>query len=270
MNKIISSRGRWSLQSREMTGYGFQFLLLTLFVVHILTLNDATNLSLFQSINTMGALVPTWVVSAITDLGNGTTLSVIVLCYLIKRPDLTLRVVVAAILSLLMVPLIKDYFAAPRPAVILDYLNIIGETRHTNSFPSGHTATAFLFAVTIFLVSKCNKIKLGLIAVAALVGVSRVMVGAHWPTDVVMGAIVGALCAYGALLLAPLVNLTDKLRFRSYLVLLVVILLCELDKGIDADELWQVSMLRWIWFSVCAGLIWQFWKRSHRVTKLEG
>ena len=140
-----------------------------------------------------------------------------------------------------MVPLIKDYFAA-------------------------HTATAFLFAVTIFLVSKCNKVKLGLIAVAALVGASRIMVGA----DVVMGAIVGALCAYGALLLAPLVKLSDKLRLRSYLVLLVVILLCELDKGYDADAFWQVIMLRWIWFSVCAGLIWQFWKRTHRAAKLEG
>lgn len=270
MNNSISSRGTWSLQSREMTGYGFQFLLLALFVVHVLTLNDATNLSLFQSINALGAGLPAWLVSAITDLGNGTTLGVIVLCYLVKRPELTLRVVVAAILSLLMVPLIKDYFAAPRPAVILEHLNIIGETRHANSFPSGHTATAFLFAVTIFLVSKCNKVKLGLIAVAALVGASRIMVGAHWPADVVMGAIVGALCAYGALLLAPLVKLTDKLRLRSYLVLLVVILLCELDKGYDADAFWQVIMLRWIWFSVCAGLIWQFWKRTHRAAKLEG
>ncbi|BAJ04184.1 PAP2 family protein [Shewanella violacea DSS12] len=259
---------RYKAQSRQLTGYGFQILLLALFVVHILTLNDATNLSLFNLINGIGTQLPAWLVSAITDLGNGTTLGAIVLCYLIKRPELTLRVVVAAILSLLMVPLIKDYFASPRPAVILEYLNIIGETRHVNSFPSGHTATAFLFAVTVFLVSKCNKIKLGLISVAALIGVSRIMVGAHWPADVVMGAIVGALCAYGALLLTPLVRFSDKYRLFSYLALLAVLLLCELDKGIDADAFWQVIMFRWIWFSVCTGLIWQFWKRSHGVTNL--
>lgn len=262
MITIFPTRVKRRFHSREMTGNGLQLLLLILFVVHVFTLNDATNLWLFRAINGLGAELPAWLVSAVTDLGNGTTLGAIVLCYLVRRPELTLRVVVAAILSLLIVPLIKDYFAAPRPAVILDYLNIIGKTRHENSFPSGHTATAFLFAVTLFIVTKCSKTRVVLLTVAACIGTSRIMVGAHWPADVVMGAIVGSLCAYGALLLAPLVRLSPTLRLRSYVFLLAVLVTCEFEKGYDAAEFWQVILLRWICFGVAGFMVWRYWKSS--------
>ncbi|MEU3825527.1 phosphatase PAP2 family protein [Streptomyces sp. NPDC029080] len=66
------------------------------------------------------------------------------------------------------------------------------------SFPSNHTALAVAAAVALVFVSR----RLGAVAVvaAAAMGASRVWVGAHYPHDVMAGAVVGALVALTAML----------------------------------------------------------------------
>jgi membrane-associated phospholipid phosphatase len=62
------------------------------------------------------------------------------------------------------------------------------------SFPSGHATTAFaLCFVVSFLAPRSFPWMLGM---AVLVGLSRIVVGAHYATDVIGGAIVGVLGAY--------------------------------------------------------------------------
>ncbi|HWA83360.1 MAG TPA: phosphatase PAP2 family protein, partial [Fimbriimonadaceae bacterium] len=76
-----------------------------------------------------------------------------------------------------------------------------------NSFPSGHTTTAFAIAFLLFLMTRKKECAwVGQVALgwAVLVGVSRVYRGVHWPTDVIGGAFAGLFSACLIYLLAGL------------------------------------------------------------------
>lgn len=68
------------------------------------------------------------------------------------------------------------------------------------SFPSNHTASAFVLALTMFRLSAI--LGWGMIILAAVTGLSRLAAGLHWPEDVLAGAGLGLLCgAVGLIIL---------------------------------------------------------------------
>jgi undecaprenyl-diphosphatase len=64
------------------------------------------------------------------------------------------------------------------------------------SFPSGHTITAFAVAVSLSLFYP--GLAIGLMFCALSVGASRILLGMHFLSDVLAGAAIGGLLAYGA------------------------------------------------------------------------
>lgn len=74
-----------------------------------------------------------------------------------------------------------------------------GMTRNTSSFsmPSGHSAVAFSIAATTVLAGAPALVVVPTYIWAASVGVSRVWFAMHYPSDVLVGAIVGTLVAVG-------------------------------------------------------------------------
>lgn len=69
------------------------------------------------------------------------------------------------------------------------------------SFPSGHTLHAVMF--TIIAVAWFPALAAVLVPLALLIGVSRVVLGLHYPTDVLVGALIGWSLAEIALLAIP-------------------------------------------------------------------
>jgi len=62
------------------------------------------------------------------------------------------------------------------------------------SFPSDHAAAAFAIAFAVLFVSR--RAGVWFLAAAAAVGISRILVGLHYPGDVAAGAVVGLLAAW--------------------------------------------------------------------------
>lgn len=73
---------------------------------------------------------------------------------------------------------------------IVDYMS-----SKSLSFPSGHTSSAFTFAMALTLTLKNKWASIGSFVFAFLMGISRIYVGVHYPTDVIAGAFVGILYA---------------------------------------------------------------------------
>jgi undecaprenyl-diphosphatase len=69
---------------------------------------------------------------------------------------------------------------------------------HSSSFPAGHAATAFAGAVVLgYVVPRAAP---ALVLIALVIGLSRVYVGVHYPSDVLGGAAVGAIVGGVAIL----------------------------------------------------------------------
>lgn len=99
--------------------------------------------------------------------------------------------VVAGVVALVINVLITHFAPyRPRPFVLEPHLvhQLVSHARDS-SFPSDHAAGSFGFAVGLFFAGSGAGI-LGII-LALIVSWARVFVGLHWPTDVLMGALVG-------------------------------------------------------------------------------
>lgn len=85
---------------------------------------------------------------------------------------------------------IKKYFRRRRPFISIVRAIVVGKKPGNYSFPSGHTASAFAGATLLGIYFP--KGKRFFRAVAALTGISRIYVGAHYPGDVMSGGFIGA------------------------------------------------------------------------------
>ncbi|MCF6464795.1 phosphatase PAP2 family protein [Clostridium sp. Cult2] len=84
---------------------------------------------------------------------------------------------------------LKSLLSRERPYNMLKNLNTFGIILKDYSFPSGHTSASFSVATTIVL--NIPKLTFVVFAIALLIGVSRIYLGVHYPTDVVAGIILG-------------------------------------------------------------------------------
>lgn len=155
----------------------------------------------FIGMNALLNSVPSRFWSNLTHLGDATILIPILSIFIIKKPRVWVAILLASTIAGMFSLLGKNIFQIPRPAAVVDPENfiVIGEllTKH-NSLPSGHTITIFagifVVLVTLFPTPRTKKDVSWMIfgfLFAGLVAVSRVAVGAHWPMDVLIGAMLG-------------------------------------------------------------------------------
>jgi len=158
-------------------------------------------------------LGPAWVEEMFRDftalggigvLGLLTLISVGYL-WLQGRHRIALFLLLAILGGLLLSLALKTGFDRPRPELVSH-----GSMVYTSSFPSGHSMLAAVVYLTggalLAVVHSARRVRIYLIGCAVLatllVGVSRVYLGVHWPSDVLAGWAAGAAWAAACWLLA--------------------------------------------------------------------
>jgi len=89
--------------------------------------------------------------------------------------------------------LIKYFYSAPRPFLVLDNVTRLVNFGGTDSFPSGHATFFSAIATSLYFYHK--KIAFFYALGALVIGISRIAAGIHWPADILAGYIIGGAVA---------------------------------------------------------------------------
>ena len=140
-----------------------------------------------------------FIMPCITYLGSFTFCATLCLiCFFVPSHiirGLTLKTAASLIIATITAHFIKVTVNRIRPFLTLTNLNIRKIGIDNYSFPSGHTTSAFCIAIMFSLYFPV--ITPILITLACGVGISRMYLGVHYPTDVLVGMFLGTICSYG-------------------------------------------------------------------------
>jgi membrane-associated phospholipid phosphatase len=151
---------------------------------------------IFLTFNLRGSR-PLWldrIMVGFTQIGNGFAILGFALVLLLASERLLAYELILGTLTLwLVVELVKLLVHRSRPFIRLTQARIVGYRARGRSFPSGHTSQVFFVATLLvqhFHASVLAAIFLYVIALS--IGITRIYVGAHYPRDVLAGAILGS------------------------------------------------------------------------------
>jgi membrane-associated phospholipid phosphatase len=178
--------------------------LVALLLFAAVSVSDGNN-RLFLTLNRAGQALGEGLWVNLTMLGDGAVVLALVLPCIRRSPRCFWAALVAALLATLWVQLFKHASHVPRPLAVFGpgQFHLAGPGYRAGSFPSGHSAAIFtLVGIWVMGLAPRPLVRLLLLVLAALVALSRVMVGVHWPLDILWGMLGGWLAAGAGLALS--------------------------------------------------------------------
>jgi undecaprenyl-diphosphatase len=132
-----------------------------------------------------------------------------------ERSYVVVALITLALTEFIVSGLMKPLFGRLRPCHVLEGVRLLGGCTSSFAMASGHAGNSFAQAVAVglfyrpaFLIS---------LPIASLVSLSRVIDGKHYPSDVVVGALVGIAVAIVVVrLLRTRLETADRLLFRPH------------------------------------------------------
>lgn len=96
--------------------------------------------------------------------------------------------------------LLKPFFKRLRPCHVdafQSWIHLPAGCGGMFGFCSSHAANSFAIAVGFYLLTKNKSAGIALVLWASIISYSRIYLGAHYPLDVIVGALVGGIGAWG-------------------------------------------------------------------------
>ncbi len=189
---------------RGLVGLLFLFALVTLSLIW--SVGQRMDSRVFLTINQRS--YPKWLdrfMWLATQLGNMLTAFLVAFLFFLQNyRSLTVEIIFGTLTLWLLVETIKALADRDRPFLVLEDARVIGWRERGDSFPSGHTSQIFFLATLLILHFHLSlEVSVALYVVAALVGFTRIYVGAHYPRDVFGGAVLGSIWGILTILVAP-------------------------------------------------------------------
>lgn len=158
---------------------------------------------------------------AVTDMGDTFFFLAVFFIGSLLSYRFSLYLSVTGIVMVANSTLLKYLFVHPRPLTVLAEMNLL-ESINTvpgyamkccNSFPSGHTATAFALFCTCALFMRNRVLKFAVFVLALAVGYSRIYLMQHFFEDVYAGSLIGVVTAVAAYCLLSKARWVNNLKF---------------------------------------------------------
>ncbi len=146
-----------------------------------------------------------WFFKYITHFGDGFFLIFIVLLWIFKNIRQALILLTSYVIAGGLTSILKNYiFDEGRPHFIFGYYYPHIHVKYVegvellalNSFPSGHSTTAFVLFTFIAIQVKYHWQKFLLSIIASLVVFSRVYLSQHWLNDIFVGSLIGLILTW--------------------------------------------------------------------------
>jgi undecaprenyl-diphosphatase len=191
------------------------FLVLFAVLTAIVVTGAATqfDVSNFYSLNDLSSSYLVAVVATlVTQFGYEPILALFsVLLFLVDRQNakLALEVLIAFVIADAVVLVLHGVYFRPRPYETLSNVLLPAGLGGGSSFPSGHTTRAFAVAAVVAL--QWGKKAVPIVLISCGVALSRVIIGVHYPLDVMAGAVLGGAIGIFTVYLTEKFGITARL-----------------------------------------------------------
>jgi membrane-associated phospholipid phosphatase len=180
----------------------FTYATLLLLVLGVAALFYWDKEKVFLALNNQHTYVADVILKYFTYVGDGIFMAALgIILWLLGKKKLGLLLILSFLLSGLLAQSIKRLEERPRPGLYFKKPEVIHRVddellKGRNSFPSGHTTTAFATFSLLAFATRNKLVQLFFFAVAVAVGYSRIYLGAHFAEDVLAGASLGFISSY--------------------------------------------------------------------------
>lgn len=168
---------------------------------------ESLDLRIVEALSGLDWPVVTPVMKAASYVGRGGAVWLVIGAVLTLRARRALPLwltMLAVLLGSLTGTVIKNLTDRPRPSLVDADVNPLIALPHSSSMPSGHALTAFAAATVLSAIAPWLRVPL--FGLAGTIALSRVYLGVHYLSDVLVGAALGIGVGLGVLWLAALLH----------------------------------------------------------------